>query len=191
MSQSAMIYGAALTFDAGTEREVRRLWQSTVDAGMPSVLPQLDYEPHMTLALAETLDVPALRADVLPWLAEQRPLAVQFSALGVFLGDGDAKAAAVITLEPVVNRALLDLHERLYALILRNSTNIPPYYAPGAWSPHVTVGFRVPPDQIGRQVEVLRSANPPREGKITGLMFGGFRITGGSRLEMMKFGGTE
>lgn len=182
-----MIFGAALTFDSGTEREIRRLWQSTVDAGMPSILPQLDYPPHMTLALAETLDAPALHHDLLPWLAEQTPLAVQFATLGVFLGDGEG----VITLEPVVNRALLDLHEQLYSFIHRRALNIPPYYAPGAWSPHVTVGFRVPKAQIGRHVEVLRSANPPRAGHITGILFGGFVIEGGSRLERLKFAGTD
>lgn len=185
-----MIFGAALTFDVDTEREVRRLWRSTVDAGMPSILPGLDYPPHMTLALSETLDAPALRNDLLPWLAKQTPLAVRFAALGVFLGEGDAEAAAVITLEPVVNRALLDLHEQLYQFISRHGQNIPPYYTPGAWSPHVTVGFRVPPQQIGRQVEVLRENNPPREGTITGIMFGEFVIEGGSRLETLKFVGT-
>ena len=180
-----MIYGAVLTFDEQTEQELRRLWQSTVDAGMPSILPSLDYQPHMTLALAETLDVPALRQGLMPWLAQQPPVPVQFAALGVFLGDGDG----VVMLEPVVNRALLDLHEQLYALIHRHSTNIPPYYAPGAWSPHVTVGFRVPKAQIGRQVDVLRDANPPRAGRITGVLFGGFRIEGGSVLEKQNFGG--
>lgn len=181
-----MILGVVLTFDEKTERELRRLWQSTVDAGMPSILPGLDYQPHMTLALAETLNVPALRQDLMPWVGQQRPVPVQFAALGVFLGDGEG----VVMLEPVVNRALLDLHEQLYALIHRHSTNMAPYYAPGAWSPHVTVGFRVPKGQIGRQLESLRDASPPREGRITGVMFGGFVIEGGSRLETLKFGGT-
>lgn len=180
-----MIYGAALIFDASTERQVRRLWQSTVDAGMPSILPGLDYPPHMSLALAERLDAACLRAELLPWLAKQPPVPVQFAALGVFLGDGEG----VITLEPLVNRALLDLHEQLYERISRCGSGIAPYYAPGAWSPHVTVGFRVPPAQIGRQVEVLRAANPPREGRINGILFGGFVIEGGSELEMLPFGG--
>src|SRR5512133_1844925 len=95
--------GAIIYFDAETDAAIRGQWQIIEDAGLPSILPGLNYPPHLTLVACDDMDMNGLRSRLPAFLAENPPMTVQFSGLGIFN-----------TLEPVVylavapSQALLD-----------------------------------------------------------------------------------
>ncbi len=68
-----MNFGVALTFDPQTETAIRGLWQSIAAAGLPSFMSGVDYPPHMTLFMAEEVDLPAYQQQ-LSILAYLQPL---------------------------------------------------------------------------------------------------------------------
>lgn len=178
-----MTCGAAFVFDPQSEAALRAGWQSVVAAGVSSIMPGLDYPPHMTLFLSETMDRSALRKAFQPLAAKTQPFPMAFAALGIFPGESD-----VVFLSPIVNQALLDLHAAFWRAAETHVHAIPAYYSPGQWVPHVTLAFAIPPAQLGTVTSALACAPLPRYGQITGILFGDFELEGGSQLETVWFG---
>ena len=177
-----MSYGAAFIFDPETETAMRRLWESIAEAGLPSFMLGVDYPPHMTIFGAEEVDLPGLRRALVDLAAVTAPLPVTFPALGHILGGG-----VVAYLAPVVNRQLLDLHAAFWEAAGPYARGRPPFLAPGAWIPHVTLAFNTPADQVGPVASVLARAGP-LSGAISGVLLGDFIIEGGSQVERIEFG---
>jgi 2'-5' RNA ligase len=178
-----MKIGAAFIFDSETEATVRGVWQSIADAGLPSFMLGLDYPPHMTIFAAEEVDPAGLRLALHDLAAHTHPLEVSFLSLAHFLDGG-----AVAYLSPVVNHALLDLHQAAWDAATPYTCDRPEYYAPGVWVPHVTVAFNTPPEQVGPVAAVLARARPLK-GTICAILLGVFNIDGGSQYERIELCG--
>jgi hypothetical protein len=178
-----MVYGAALIFDEPSESALRGVWQALADAGLPSFMLGIDYPPHLTLLLAEEMDVPRLRATIHDWARDMQPFDLSFPALSLFRGAGEG----VIYLSPLVNRHLLDVHESFWTAALPSLRRVPEYYRPGLWVPHVTIGFNIPRDQAMRSMEALWNVQSPTTARVAGVQFGAYAVEGGSRLENVYF----
>lgn len=110
--------------------------------------------PHLSLAAFTHLEPAQLEEVLAEFAAVTPPLPTAFSAVGVF-----PTTQGVVYLAPVVTSQLLTahawLHHRLEQLALQSN----PYYLPGNWIPHCTVGFELPADQIGQAVALCQQAN--------------------------------
>ena len=178
-----MPFGAALTFDAETDVAVRGLWQAQADAGLAGLMPGSGYPPHMTLLLAEDGDIDGMRAALALLAREMPPLLVSFLAIGVFPAE-----YGVVFLAPVANRELLDAHAAIWAAVHPHLANLYDHYRPGVWVPHVTLAYRLPPEQIGPAASFLAHSAWPRAGQVTSILFGDFQVGSESHLETVKLG---
>jgi uncharacterized membrane protein len=176
-------YDPVFVFDPATEAAIRQVWQSIADAGLPSFMLGLDYPPHMTAFTAEVTDEVGMRAALADLAAHTSPLEVSFLSVAHFLEGGE-----VAFLAPVINHALLNLHEAVWEVTAAYTRARPSYYAPGVWVPHVTVAFRTPPEQVGLVAALLAQVKPLK-GKITGILFGVLNLEGGSKYESIEFCG--
>jgi 2'-5' RNA ligase len=132
-----------LRFDAEAERAVLGVLEAVRAATGSSVLFDLRARPHVSLAVYPEGVRGAASAEAFAGKSLERavaglraaPLPFTLASAGTFPGD-----EGVVFLAPVVDDALLRLHREWHALAPGGL----PYYAPGAWVPHCTVGFRLP-----------------------------------------------
>ena len=110
--------------------------------------------PHVTLAVADGLDLAAAERLVADVARSTRPLPVAFASLGAFATD-----PAVLFLAPVVTAELLRAHEQLHARVAAVADRPWPYDAPGAWVPHCTLAERLPRANLGLAVAAAAEAS--------------------------------
>jgi hypothetical protein len=175
-------FGAVLTFDAHTENNLRALMKAQADAGLPSFMLGVDYPPHMTLFMAETVDLPGLRASLQSLAQSTTRLPVAFLSLGVFPAQ-----VGVVFFTPVTDMPLLRLHETTWNVARPYLVNPGEHYRPGVWVPHLTMAYQLKPDEIGPVTAFLAGSAWPGTGWIEGILFGDFQVQGGSRLEQVHF----
>ncbi len=103
----------------------------------------------MTLAVREA--IPDELNSALAAVA-RTPVAVTLGGLLVF-----ARRRCVLARALVPSSALLDLHAGLQAVLDGDLATgpCPPYLAPGAWTPHVTLARSLTADQVGAAIAVL------------------------------------
>ncbi len=180
--------GAAFIFDADTEAAVRAAWQGIADAGVSPFMLGLDYPPHISIFMAEAIDIDGLRQAWAALAATLPPFPLTFPSLGIFGG-----AAGVVYLTPTTTRSLLDLHRRFWDAAQPYLLSPAAYYGPGEWAPHITLGFQLSQGQVGQAVHVLKGAPSllPKAGNISGVLFGSFQFQGGSILERIHFSGSN
>ncbi len=181
-----MTFGAAFLFDEPGENALRGVWQAVADAGLSSFMLGLDYPPHLTLFMAEAMDVGALRTAWSALAERTAPLALSFPALGVFPGD-----SGVVYLSPTITTALLDLHSAYWQAALPYLQGLSAIYEPGVWVPHVTVGYRLTPQQTGAAVAMIRDLALPKTLRLDGILLGAFNLEGDSQLHRIRFSGPE
>lgn len=145
-----MTQSVELLLDEPTEAVVLGEWARLAAAGLPTeqrVVPSPTHRPHVTLwagpRVAPEVD------EVLPTLVGGLGLAVRVGPLLLF---GPRRGQVVVVRQVVAGAALLALQERVAA-----ACGVEPdsHFAPGRWSPHVTVARRVPVDQVGALLRAL------------------------------------
>lgn len=143
-----MALAVELGFDPRAESAVLAVWEAVAAASGSRLLLDLRVRPHVSLAVypegapgAED----AFRA------IRAAPLPFAFASVGTFPGD-----EGVVFLAPVVDEALLRFHRDWHALAPGGN----PHYAPGAWVPHCTVGFRLA--DVGSALASARALLPIR-----------------------------
>ena len=139
-----MGFAVELHLDEASAAVVRSLWRRLAAAPIGAAPHGAGARPHVTLAVADGLDLPAAERLIADLARSTRPLPVTFSSLGVFATD-----PAVLFLAPVVTRELLRLHKQFHAHFGAVADRPWPYYAPGAWVPHCTLAERFPRASLG------------------------------------------
>ncbi len=158
-----MHHAIELLFDAGTERTIRGLWQRLVEAEIPCALQKLGASPHVSLGVYDTPLPDSWVAEAAAFFAERPPIELTFSSVGTFAGT-----EGVVFLAPVVTEALLDLHRAYHDTFAAHRASVRPYYLPGAWVPHCTLGIFLAQAEVdtgieppGTQGRVVRDMGPP------------------------------
>ena len=149
-----------LVLDDDTDRQLRSQWAQLAAAGLPSQARHTgaSNRPHITLALAATLsgaDLSRLAA-----AAAALPLPVTIGGLLVF-----GARRFVLARLPVPTTALLEVQSAVTAAL---AEPVDPHqtFAPGQWTPHVTLARRLSADQLAEALTVLGEV-PPVTGTAT------------------------
>ncbi len=144
-----MAHSIELLLDERADTAIREMWRVLADAGLPSQLKVASptNRPHITLIAAERIAPDVDK--VLAGLPDEFPRPVVLGAPLVFGGDRLTLARLVIPSD-----TLLDLHEVVYDDCLPHMTNRFAHSLPGRWTPHVTLGRRFTPAQVGEALAV-------------------------------------
>jgi len=175
--------GGAFIFDQESEKALRDVWQVVAQAGGSNTMLGLDYPPHLTLFMAEGLDMEGMKAGFKRLASTTLPLEITLTSLGVFPGE-----FGVLYIAPVVSRELLDLHASYYSLVARYSDKPSNNYRTEEWGPHITIGYGLSPEALGAAVTALMRVKLPKKARIAGLTVGCFNLTGQSNLSQVMFG---
>lgn len=140
-----MVHSVEAVFDVDTETRVRTLWDGLAAAGCPSQAGHTapSNRPHVTLTVTEQLD-DAVDAALRPVL-ERLPLPCVVGAPMLF---GGGRTVTLVRLV-VPSADLLALHADVHAACAPFMVKgVLPHAEPGRWTPHVTLGRRIPPERV-------------------------------------------
>ena len=147
-----MTQSVELLLDAATEAVVLGEWARLAEAGLPTeqrVEPSPTHRPHVTLWAGPTI---APEVDVaLPALVAGLELPLLLGSLLVF---GPRRGQVVLVRQVVASAALLALQAQVAG---RCGTEADSHFAPGRWTPHVTLARRVRVEQLGAVVAALEA----------------------------------
>lgn len=139
-----MTQSVELLLDPPSEAVVLGEWARLADAGLPTeqrVVPGPTHRPHVTLWAGPT--IPPGVDEALPGKVSGIELPLLLGSLLVF---GPRRSQVVLVRQVVASAALLELQARVAG---RCGTEPDSHFAPGRWSPHVTLARRVPIEQVG------------------------------------------
>ncbi len=154
-------HAVELLLDTAAEAAVRRVWERLCDEGLSSTMLDLGARPHVTLAVYNGLDPAAFHEPARAFFASQTPVPVSFASVGSFPGTMN-----VAFLAPVVTRGLLDMHEQFHHGFRAHDGAAWPYYRPGAWVPHATIGIHLEEIAVPYALDIARGTGLPIEGRI-------------------------
>ena len=164
-----MPHAIELFFDDDSDRRIRGLWEQLAGLGA-SYMKSSGARPHLTLAVCESLDLPAA-CRLLDGFGENfASFPLQFAATGFFPGE-----KPVMFLAPKVTPELLKLQEQLHEELSLISPNIWPHYTPGQWMPHCTLAMDLPREQFNQIPAVIDAAALPFEVEVVSLGMVEFR----------------
>lgn len=135
-----------LVLDDTADAVVRGLWQTLVDAELPSLGHAGTNDPHVTVVAGETLPVPE-GLDV--------PLPTELRVAGLLLFPA-GPGRHVFGLGVVVDEPLARFHRALHAAApgaLESSS-------PGRWAPHVTLARRIRDVDLPAGLRAVTAAAP-------------------------------
>ncbi len=135
-------FGIAWLLDAFAERAVRSIWAALEYEGITDSLPAIVCAiPHITLSISQDIvDQMAVRQQLQRFARYLSPFQLSFSALGAF----PTLAGVSVFLQPTATEKLLQAHRRFHHLITPQLVQANPYYLPGNWLPHCSLGVGLP-----------------------------------------------
>jgi 2'-5' RNA ligase len=126
-----MAYAITLLFNADLNKAIGSCWRRLADAGLSRSMLDLGYQPHVTLAIYDTLDVDAAVASLDLVFSEARPIDAELSNVATFgAGSGVCYATQALSAD------LMRLHARTLGAI---GGTCRPHYQSGHWTPHCTL----------------------------------------------------
>lgn len=125
--------GIVSLLDGAHDRQVRELCAELAEAlGLgPEALPPF---PHFSYQIAPRYEAAEVAAVLGALARAQPPLTVTTAGVAVFPG-----AAPVVYLPLVRTAALSALHARVWAALHPLAVDLPAYYHPDQWVPHITL----------------------------------------------------
>jgi len=134
-----MGFSLNIRIGAASVSAVTALWDEVSAFEEQPSMRALGYPPHLTLAIYDTDDVSeeARKNALAHAAAEEAELRLRFDRIGVFDGP-----PVVVWADPEPKEPLMRMHHAIHAVI--DSSLCRPYYRPGAWVPHLTLGMAVP-----------------------------------------------
>lgn len=151
-----MAYAVNLLFNRSLADVVSGHWQRIFDAGISRSMLALDYPPHVTLTVYDTLNVDTVTPALDPVFEALAQIAVTLTHVTTFgAGSGVLYAA----LEPSPD--LMRLHVKAAAAIEEVCR---PHYRTGGWIPHCTLATGVNDIDLDRARAILEADWRPLTG---------------------------
>lgn len=162
-----MVQSVELLLDDEAERAVLAEWDLLGDAGLPTSRrpdPPPSHRPHITLLAADAIDEGAEVA--LSRLVDGLDLTVRIGAPLVFTKRRRDQVVLILVRQVVTSVALLRLQQQVVAAA---GPGLGAEFAPGRWTPHVTLARRMNPDQVGAALGLLarQRHSAERDARIT------------------------
>ena len=150
-----MGYSVELYFDEASRARLQSLQNAcTQFGGLP---PRSDdARPHVSLVVAETLDLPAAQVLVRSFASANKPFELSLASVGFF-----PSTEQVAFLAPKVNTDLLALHAEFFGLFGTVASGIWQHYSPAQWVPHCTLATRYPGNRVQGLLELCGSLGLP------------------------------
>jgi 2'-5' RNA ligase len=158
-----MPYAVELYFDESGTARVRELWSRLAGIGFSSMT-DCGARPHVSLAVCEHIDFPALSSIVDDFSAKVVSFEMSLASYGLFPG-----AEVVVFLAPKATPALLEWHARFHEAIPNAVSGLWPHYLPAQWMPHCTLATRAPLERVGSVMEALRDFELPVQCRVTSI----------------------
>jgi len=140
MRSSEAVVGGAIGVKAVNETAqlVRALWKQVGLLEEKPSMPALNYPPHFTFAIYDSIDADVLKSAAREVFFGCRKLNVRFEAIRYF----DVQPFT-LWLEPTDHEELLAIHDAVHRSI--DPTLCRPHYRPDTWIAHCTLGTDVRP----------------------------------------------
>jgi 2'-5' RNA ligase len=149
-----MLYAVSAWFDKTTEQRIRDIWQRFHEESIDSTFHLGPYRPHLTLALftaSKIQDVSKqLRTAHLP-----SNIQLQLSSIGFF------NEPSVIFLNPALSQDLYRLHSSVYSSLISLGVELPRYYTPERWTPHISLSSPLATKKFLKGIEVVQTVPLP------------------------------
>jgi 2'-5' RNA ligase len=129
-----MLSGVVSLLDEARDQRVRALWL-WLERLFGVANPHVTHFPHFSYHIAPEYDRERVTAVLKRVAGETAVFTIQTTGLAVFTGP-----QPVLYLPVTRSPALAALHQALWAELESASRNSVPYYAPDAWTPHITLG---------------------------------------------------
>lgn len=154
-----MAQSVELLLDRGGEDAIRAEWDRLAEAGLPTErrpTPSPSHRPHITLFAADV--IPQGAELVLPSAVAGLDLPLVVGSPLVFGPRRGRPDSYVLVREVVPSIGLLEVQRRVSLMCEAAEDG---QFAPGRWSPHVTLARRATADQVGRALTVLAAERAP------------------------------
>lgn len=147
-----MAHSVESLFDPGSSELIREQWHMLRDAGLPSSARNTAAakRPHCTLLAGARIGA-AADDEVLPALAAALPVPVRIGAPVLFRQHRQTVLARLV----VPDLALLSLQARAHTLAAGHVDGLFAHFAPGEWTPHVTLGRMRDSGQLAAALDLL------------------------------------
>lgn len=148
-----MSRGVVLWPDEETGHTIRELWDAVASADLPSMAAHSHrrHQPHSSLIVADHLPASAALSAMESVPTQRIPLLV--SAAGVFPGG-----TLFLACDP--NPPLLIEQHRVHDAVRPLAVTPWPYFTPGHWTPHITVGVGLTAQQLAAALPLVLSRLP-------------------------------
>jgi 2'-5' RNA ligase len=151
-----MAYGLGLVFDPHTEARIREVWDRLTRHGFRTPLVRPGCLPHVSLLLAETLQVDDVARDLERCGACFRGLDVRLSHVGVFPAPD-----RVLFYGLTPTDRLLRLHADLRGRSCRWRAALTAGTHAGVWVPHCTLAMRVDATRLSDAIAIATTLSLP------------------------------
>lgn len=148
-----MGYAIELALDDEYAAKVYPLWDAIHTHFGGTDLRLLGARPHISLAVLPDLTPETFYAPLEEFASTCPVLDIHFASVASF-----PTAEGVVFLAPVVTEELLSLHKRFHQLLRLLNVTSNPYYEPGSWVPHCTIGQNLPAAKVASALDFARTA---------------------------------
>jgi 2'-5' RNA ligase len=156
-----MNFAVQFYFDRALEDAVLELRRALTAAGVTPTLDQLGDRPHVSASVLPHLDEAAFRGRLEHLARGIAPFSIALSALGAF-----PSAEGVLFLAPAPSASLLRAQRLVHEELLGLGASPSPYYVPGEWVPHCTIGLNLPTHEVHRAFQVGLANLRPLSGQV-------------------------
>jgi hypothetical protein len=155
-----MQYAIEMYFDAASELRLYSLWDEFARFG-DSFMRDSESRPHVSLAVAESLDLPATHELLDRFGRCTNTLSISLRSLGFFVFRG-----RIAYLAPKVTPELLALHGRFFSQFSAVANGIRQYYEPVVWVPHCTIAIGLLPQHLPPAFDACEAFGLPLDGRV-------------------------
>jgi hypothetical protein len=126
-----MPFAVALYVDSRADAAVRQIWQSLVEAGIPSQPLSAGTRPHVSFCLYESLDSRIFPTGLETFARKINPFSFVLESVETF-----PASKGVVFLRARSSAELLEVHGRFHKDFAGSSATVSPYYLPEHWKLH-------------------------------------------------------
>jgi len=151
-----MAYAVSLLFNLEMADAISARWQRLADAGLSRSMLDLGYQPHVTLAVFDRLNVDAAAASLDGIFKDAARLDATLNGITTFgAGSGVCYAALAPSSD------LIRLHAGVLGAL---GETCRPHYQAGRWTPHCTLALNLSDAEMDRATDLLEPDWQPLAG---------------------------